>query len=139
MADNELLIKINADAKNAMKAFDDIKDKSEDLEGVLGTVAKVSAIGFAALTAEVGFSLKAFEEAEAASRSLTNALQNQGIYTQELADSYKQFAENVEAKTGVDADELIGSQAVAQSYLGQIKITEDLTARIADLAAFKKN
>jgi hypothetical protein len=134
MAD-DLLIKINADAKNVTKAFDDIRDQTSDLEGSLKNVAVVSGIAFAALSAEIFLSVKAFEEAERASVQLNNALQNQGIYTKELEDQYKSFADAVQAKTGIDNDAIIQAQAVAQTFLGQTKITEDLTFAIADLSA----
>lgn len=133
---NELLIKINADAKNAKKAFDDIKDQTEDLEEVLKSVALVSAAAFAAFTAEVFFSVKAFEEAQQASVQLTNALQNQGIYTDDLKKSYEDFADVVQAKTGIDNDAIIKAQAIAQTFLGQTAITQELTTSIADLSAF---
>ncbi len=138
MADNELLIKINADAKNATKAFDDVKSKSEDLENKLADVAKISAVAFAAFSAEVFLSVKAFGEAEQATRTLNNALQNQGIFTQELADTYKQYAVEVQNATGLDDDAITGAQATAQAYLGQTKITKELTQAIADFAEFKK-
>jgi hypothetical protein len=138
MADNELLIKINADAKNATKAFDDVKDKTEDLESKLADVAKISAVAFAAFSAEVFLSVKAFNEAEQATRTLNNALQNQGIFTQELADTYKQYAVEVQNATGLDDDAITSAQATAQAYLGQTQVTRELTQAIADFAEFKK-
>lgn len=132
---NDLLIKINADAKNVTKAYDDIKSQTEDLENTLAKVAQVSAVAFAAFTAEIFFSVKAFEEAERASVQLSNALQNQGIYTEQLAEEYKSYAEAVQAKTGIDDDAIVKAQAVAQGYLGQTKITGELTQAIADLSA----
>ncbi len=135
MADNELLIKINADAKNATKAFDDIKAKTEDIEGTLADVAKISAVAFAALTAEIGFAVKAFGEAETASRELSLALQNQGIYSDELAQSYREYAEAIQNVTGLDDDQIIKAQATAQAFLGQTKITKDLTQAIVDYGA----
>jgi len=132
---NELLIKINADAKNAQKAFEDVKDQTSELENQLSKVAQVSAVAFAAFTAEIFFSVKAFEEAERASVQLSNALQNQGIYTDELKNKYKDFADAVQAKTGIDNDAIIQAQAVAQTYLGQTEITGELTQAIADLSA----
>lgn len=138
MADKELLIEINADAKNATKAFDDMRSKTEDLEGKLNTVAKVSAVAFAALTAEVGFSVAAFADADAKSRSLTTALQNQGIYTGALEARYKSFAEAIEAKTNLDGDDIVGAQATAQAYLKQTQITQGLTNSIADLSVGMK-
>lgn len=132
---NELLITINADAKNAQKAFDDTRKQTEDLEGQLNKVALVSGAAFAAFTATIFFSVKAFEEANAASKELANALQNQGIYTKELTEDYKAYAVAVQAATGVDDDAITKAQAVAQTYLGQTKITKDLTFAIADLGA----
>lgn len=132
---SDLLIKINADAKNVIKAYDDIRKQTEDLEGKLKDVAKVSAVAFAAFTAEIFFSVKAFEEAEAASVQLTNALQNQGIFTEELVGKYKDYANAVQAKTGIDNDAVVKAQAIAQSFIGQTELTEELTFAIADLGA----
>ncbi len=138
MADNELLLKINADAKNAIKAFDDVKAKTEDLDEVLSKVAKVSAVAFAAFTGEILLSSKAFDEAEQASRELTNALQNQGIYTEKLAEQYKEYAAELQKVTGIDDDAIISAQALAQTYLGQTEITKELSKAIVDFAAYKK-
>lgn len=135
MADNELLIKINADAKNAVKAFDDIKAQTEDLDKQLTNVALVSGAAFAAFTAEIFFSAHAFGEAEKASVQLTNALQNQGIFTEELAAQYKSYADAVQERTGIDNDTIVKSQAIAQTYLKQTLITQQLTDAIADLGA----
>ena len=146
--ENELLITINAEAKNAKKAFEDIKDKTEDLDQSLSKISKISAIGFAALTAEIGLSVKAFAEAEAASIDLTQALQVQGIAAEKVAiqtgsgeekivsitEAYKSYAEQVQELTGIDDDAITKSQAVAQSYLGNTKITKELTQAIADLS-----
>lgn len=132
---NELLIKINADAQNAIKAFDDIRDKTSDLEDKMDRAALVSAAAFAALTAEVYLADKAFREAQVSSIKLTNALQNQGIYTAELQKNYEDIAKAIEAKTGVDGDAIVAAQALAQSYLHQTEITPELTAAIVDLSA----
>lgn len=134
MADNELLIKISADAKNAQKAFDDVKAKSAELENSLGKLAQISAVAFVAFTAEIGLSIKAFGEAEKASKSLALVLQNQGIYTDALADSYKEYASQIAAVTGLDDDAIVNAQAITQTYIGQEKITKELTAAIADYA-----
>lgn len=132
----DLLIKINADAKNAQKAFDDIKSKTEDLENQLATVATISGIAFAALTAEVYLADQAFREAQKSSIQLTNALQNQGIYTVENVKAYREYADAVQTATGIDNDAVISAQAIAQTYLGQTKITQELTNAIADLGAY---
>lgn len=132
---NDLLIKISADAKNAQRAFDDIKGQTEDLENQLSKVATISGIAFAAFTAEIYLADAAFREAQKSAIQLSNALQNQGIYTQELEKSYRDYANVVQEQTGIDNDAVISAQAVAQTYLGQTKITQELTNAIADLGA----
>ena len=132
---SDLLIKINADAKNAEQAFDEVKAQTEDLENQLNKVATISGVAFAALTAEIYLSVKAFEEGAVASRELSTALQNQGIYTAKLSEQYKEYADTVKAATGIDDDAITKAQAVAQTYLGQTKITKELTFAIADLGA----
>jgi cytochrome c556 len=130
----ELLIKINADVKDVTKAYEDVQAKTEQLDESLSKIAKISAVAFAALTAQVALSVKEFAEADTSSRQLSNALQNQGIFTTELKDKYKAYAEEIEGLTGIQADELTKAQAVAQGHLGQIPITKELTKAIADLA-----
>ncbi len=134
---NELVIKISGDVKNFQDALDKAKAKTEDLSGALNTTAKYSAVAFAALTAEIGFAVHAFAEGEAAVNKLTAALQNQGIYSSQLVESYKSQAQAAQELTGASDDELISAQATIQSHLGQIAVTQELTMAIADLAAAK--
>ncbi len=134
MASPELLIKIGADAKNAIKAFDDVKAKTQDLQDVLNKASLAGAAVFAALSAEVFLSVKAFGEAEAASNALSQSLQNQGIYTANLKGEYKSFADEISRKTGIDDDQITKAQAIAQGYLGQTKITKELTQAIVDFS-----
>lgn len=137
MADNDLLIKINADAKNAKTAFDEMKARTEDLEGELNTVAKISGVAFAALTAEIGLAVHSFAGAQLATNQLTQALQNQGIASQDLLDKYTAQATKLQELTGVSDDEIRKSQAILQSYLGQVEVSQDLTKATLDLAAAK--
>lgn len=132
---NDLLIKINADAESAKKAFDDMQAKTEDLRGTLEKTALISGIVFAAFTAEVYESVKAFEQARESSVRLSAALQDQGIFSEELKGKYEGYAKAVEASTGINADAIIKAQATAQGFLGQVPITQELTNAIADLGA----
>ncbi len=134
MADNELLIKINADAANAKKAFDDVKAQTEDLEDTLNKVALISGAAFAAFTAEIYLSVHAFEAASKQSVELTNALQNQGIFTEDLKNKYEGYAAAVQAKTGLDDNAILKAQGIAQAHLGQTEVTLELTKAIADLS-----
>lgn len=152
MGDNELLIKVNADAKSAEQAFDDIREKTESFENQLESLAKISAVGFAALTAEIALSVHAFGEADAASRELTQTLQTQGIISAQvaiqaadgtekvlnIAEAYKQYANEVSRLTGVDSNQITAAQSIAQSYLGQTQVTKELTQAIVDLSVQQK-
>jgi len=131
---NELLIKINADAKNAQKAFDDVKKQTEDLQETLNKASLAGAAAFAALTGEVYLAVRAFGEGEQASNQLSQALQNQGIFTTELKQSYQDIAEAISVKTGLDDDQIVKAEAIAQSYLGQQKISKELAGAIVDLS-----
>jgi len=132
---SELLIRISGDAKDYKEALDEAQKKTEDLSESSAKVAQVSALAFAALTAEVFLSVKAFGQKEAVTNSLTAALQNQGIYSKELLESYEAQADAIERLTGMDADLINKGQGIAQSFLGQTKITNELTTAVADFAA----
>lgn len=64
MALQDLLIKIGASAKGFNEELDKIEKKTDDLQGHLGTLNKVSAVGFAALVGTIGLTVRAFGEAE---------------------------------------------------------------------------
>lgn len=130
----DLIIKISGDIKAYEDALKEAESKTENFKDAAGTVAQYSAIAFAALTAEIGFSVAAFNDAENASRQLTLALQNQGIYSKSVIADYERYAKVVSDATGIDDDNIKKSQAIAQGYLGRMKVTEDLTRAIADLA-----
>lgn len=130
----DLIIKISGDIKAYEDALKEAESKTENFKDAAGTVAQYSAVAFAALTAEIGFSVAAFNDAENASRQLTLALQNQGIYSKSVIADYERYAKVVSDATGIDDDNIKKSQAIAQGYLGRMKVTEDLTRAIADLA-----
>lgn len=135
---NDLLIQINADAKNAQKAFDDVKAQTQDLETQLSKVANVSAIAFAALTATVGVSIAKYIDAKKATDELTQALQNQGIFTEDLRDQYLDYADAIEAATGADGDAITSALASTQAMIGQTTISKELTQAVVDYAAATK-
>lgn len=133
----DVVIKINGDVKNFSDALEKAKKQTEDLSEGLTSIAKVSGVAFAALTAEIGLAVKAFAESEAAGRKLTVALQNQGIYSKKLEQDYKDQASALQQLTGVDDDAIISSQALLQSMLGQTPVTQELSQAILDLSAAK--
>ncbi len=135
---NDLIIRISAQSDEFKDSLDSISKQTEGLEDTLASVAKISAVAFAALSAEVFTSVKAFGEQQRAMAEVNLALQNQGIYTTELAANYRAVAEAIEGKTGVDAEAITSGQALLQGLIGQTQITDNLTKAVVDLAAAKK-
>lgn len=138
MATSELIIRIGAESKQFTEELDKISAETANLEGQLSDLAKISGAVFTALIAEAGLAIHAFGEQERASNSLSQALQNQGIYSDDLAQSYKDQAAELQKLTGVDDDAIIKSQAVLQGLIGQQEITPQLTKSILDLANAKE-
>jgi len=133
----DLIIRISGDISDYEKALEDAQGQTEGLGGKLETVAKSAGIAFALLTAEALASVSAFASSQAASNSLIQSLQQQGIYTKELADEYRDIASAIQAKTGADDDEVVSAMASAQNMLGQTKITQELAMSVSDLAQAK--
>ena len=138
MDDKELVIKISGDLKDYKSALNMAEEETEGLSDALGSIAKVSGIAFAALTAEIFLSVRALNVEADALEKVNNALQNQGIYSDELAASYRRTAEAIEKKTGVDADAISSSQATIQGLIGQTQITDGLTRAVVDFSKAQK-
>lgn len=148
--DGKLVLTIDGDASGAKKSIDDvskavaesgenIKKAGEAAEGLfhleaLEKFGEVSKEVFNVLKEQLVGSLEAYKDQEQASRQLNLTLQNQGIYTDALAESYKEYASETSRLTGFQADEIVKAQTIAQTFLGQLPVTEDLTKAIADLA-----
>jgi hypothetical protein len=135
---SELVVKVSGDIKEFTGALEQAKAKTEDLDEQLVKIAKVSAVAFAAFAAEAYVALDAYKAQEQASNALSQAMQQQGVYSKELYDSYLEQAEGLEKLTGVDGEAIIKGQAYLQSMIGQQTISKELTKAVVDLAAAKK-
>lgn len=133
----DLIIRISGDITDYEKALEDAEGQTEGLGGRLESVAKAAGVAFALLTAEAIASVSAFANSQAASNSLIQSLQQQGIYTKELVEDYRDIASAIQAKTGADDDEVVSAMASAQNMLGQTKITKELAMAVSDLAQAK--
>lgn len=149
--EEELKIKITGDPSSFQKAADaviggleklseSVEKASKSAGGLLALeglqkVADVSKEAFETVKSTIEGSIEAYGEAEKATRQLSLSLQNQGIYSEELSDHYKEYAESVSRLTGIQADEIASSQTVLQGFLGQRQVTQELTQATADLAA----
>jgi hypothetical protein len=134
----DLVIRISGDISKFDDALSEASKATEGLESKLSTVAKISAVAFAALTGEVILSTKAFGEAQQIGNQLTQAMQNQGIYSAKLLADYERISTVLQDKTGIDDDEIKKVIATTQGYIGQQAVTEGLTKAILDLSAGKQ-
>lgn len=132
---NELIIKIGGSVKGFDDALDQVEKKTANLSERLGQAAKVSGAAFVGLTAAIGLSVSAYAESEAAGNKLAQSLANQGILSDELIESYKKQAAELQNLTGVDDDAIVAGQAVLQNFIGQTKVTKELSQAALDLAA----
>ena len=134
---SQLVIKITGDISDYEKALEAAASETEALNAKLESSAKTAAVAFALLTAEAVAAVSAFAASQAATNKLTAALQQQGIYSKELVDDYRNIASAIQAKTGADDDAVVAAMSYAQTLLGQTKITEDLAFAVSDLAEAK--
>jgi hypothetical protein len=111
------------------------------LESVKSKLAAIGAIGVAAFAALSAVIVKAIGEAheqERATNELTQSMINNGIYSANLAKEYKNQADAIAELTLFKGEDVTAAQASLQSYLGQTKVTKELTMAVADLATRKK-
>jgi hypothetical protein len=135
---SSLIITIGGNSDKFAEALKDVKSKTENLQDQLSQISKVSAVAFAALTAEIGLSIAAYKQSEQAVNQLTASLQNQGIYSSKTAKDYQDIATELQNLTGISDESIINAQTVIQGYIGQTKVTKELTLAVANLATAKK-
>jgi HPt (histidine-containing phosphotransfer) domain-containing protein len=138
MISPELLIKINADLTDFNKKMELVKKRTEDLSTSLNNVGLVAGVAFAGFGAIAIKTVDAFKEAKQASNKLEQSLKNQGIFSDELFNSYKNMAKELQGLVQIDDDLIISGQAVLQSFIGQNKITKELTLAVIDFAQYAK-
>lgn len=135
---SELVIKINGDIENFKKALNDAETKTEALSGALASTAKVAGAAFAALTAEILFSAKAYTDGQIAAQRMERSLQNQGIYTKELAENYLEQAGAIQKLVGADDDAVVSMLSLLQAQVGNMKISKEMTEAIVSLSLAKQ-
>ncbi len=104
----------------------------------LDEVGKASAAMSAALTAALGYSVKAFGESEQATNKLSQAIANQGLDVDKLMTRYGSLAEAIMKKSKFDDDEIKSAIASGQAMAGNIALTDELIRATVDFAAAKE-
>jgi len=78
---------------------------------------------------------EAFREQERAVLSLNNTLANAGVYTEQYSKHIQSLASEIQSYTNYGDEAIIKAQALGQSFIGQTKITDELTRAVVDFAA----
>ncbi|MBQ3943410.1 MAG: phage tail tape measure protein [Elusimicrobia bacterium] len=78
---------------------------------------------------------EAFREQERAVLSLNNTLANAGVYSDAYSKHIQALASEIQSYTNFGDEAIIKAQALGQSFIGQTKITDDLTKATVDFAA----
>lgn len=147
-------IKFNVDPPNVQQALDavntSLKNVGVSITNVAETAPKVNALDdsftkiglrlqgiqnlFNIVTSSFGSIVAASNAAESATVKLSQALQNQGIYTQELVAEMQAFASARQELTGIDDDATVAimGQLTAMGLQGQA--LKDATVAVQDLA-----
>lgn len=128
-------ITIGADVEAFKRAVDESKKKTKSFTDQLVEAAATTGAAFGTIKVAVLDSVKAFGEADRASKQLEQALIQQGIYSKDLAENYDKLATQTAELTGLDDDAVKATLARSQAYLGTIQITDELAKAAADLAA----
>ncbi|MEK6772362.1 MAG: hypothetical protein AABY64_00355 [Bdellovibrionota bacterium] len=79
-----------------------------------------------------------FKEQEEATNALTQAMINNGIYSQELKKDYLDQASALQKLSTFGDEQIIAAQAAVQQQIGQQRVTKELTLAILDFAAAQK-
>lgn len=135
MSKNKLEIEIGGDASGAKKAGEEAAGSIESLKKTAESATKLAAIGFGLVTAALVKGIAAYKEQEQAVNQLNQSLVQQGIFTRELSKDYQKQAAELQKLTAFGDEAIIKAQAKLQAYLGETKITKELTAATLDYAA----
>ena len=103
------------------------------LKGLVGAY-----IGLRGIQAVSNFAMEAteaFRVQERAVLSLNTTLANAGVYSQQYSKQIQELASQIQSYSNYGDEAIIKAQALGQAYIGQTKITEQLTKSVVDFAA----
>lgn len=79
--------------------------------------------------------VEVFRVQERAVLQLNQTLQNAGVYSYEYSQNIQQLASEIQSYSNFGDEAIIKAQALGQAYIGNTKITKDLTKAVVDFAA----
>lgn len=109
MADSSLIIKIGASSKQFREELDNIKGQTKDLEKQLASVAKISGVAFAGLSAGIGVSVAQFAKFDNSLRGVKTLLDETSFGAQGLEKGFDEMRKSALAlatEVPVDIDKV---------------------------------
>lgn len=106
---------------------------ASSLKGLVGAY-----LGLRGIQAVVNYTMQAteaFRTQERAVLSLNNTLANAGLYSEQYSQEIQALARSIQSYSNYGDEVIIKAQALGQAYIGQTKITEQLTKATVDFAA----
>lgn len=123
----ELLLRIKETGSEAL----DKVSASFDL------IKQAATAAFAIVSAVIIKSIDEYKDQELAVNKLSQAMVNQGVYSTQLKNAYLEQANALAQLSTYGDEQIVNAQAVLQGYLGQTKVSRELTQATLDLAAAK--
>ena len=115
-----------------------IKTSGEDVLAKTGDALKklgeIAAAAYASANAAATAAIHAYREQEEATNALNQALINQGIYSKAVSEGYQKIATDLQKVTTYADENIVSAQAHIQQYIGQNKVTKELTTATLDFA-----
>lgn len=118
---------------SATGGLSNFRDKLDNLQPAFQNMAKVGTVAFAAVTAIVGTSVAAYQEAERSQRQLEHAVLDVSKGTKDQVASINALSSALQKKVGIDGDALNMGVAQLSTFGLQSKSVVDLTKSLADL------
>lgn len=106
---------------------------TSSLKGLVG--AYLGLRGIQAITQYIMDATAAFRVQERAVLSLNNTLANAGLYSEQYSQHIQELARTIQGYSNYGDEAVIKAQALGQAYIGQTKITDQLTKATVDFAA----
>jgi hypothetical protein len=130
----KLIIEILGNARDAAKAFGDVRSDSAKTEERLDRFG-TSALGVGvAVAAGLAYAVTQFVEADVASQKLDNSARNAAASAKINAAALRDVAQATQSKTAADGDALVAGQAMLVQFGATQDETVALTPLLADLS-----
>lgn len=110
-----------------------VSSLTSKLQGLVG--AYLSFRGIQAVFNYAIQATEAFREQERAIASLNTTLANAGVYSEQYSQHIQNLASEIQNYSNYGDEAIIKAQALGQSFIGQTRITEQLTKAVVDFAA----